>query len=53
MIWKVMALHVLKADGKFRLGSGPFRVLDCKKHKPGQAVIRKKEICWKDWGLQS
>lgn len=52
MIWKVMALHVLKADVKFRLGFEPFRALDCKKHKPGQALIRKKEICSKNWGFQ-
>jgi len=34
MIWKVMGLHVLKADVKFGLGFEPFRVLGFKRRKP-------------------
>lgn len=52
MIWKVMGPHVLKAAVKFGLGFEPFRILDIKEHNPCQAVIREKEICWRDWGLE-
>ena len=35
---------MLKADVKFGLGFGHFRVLDCKKHKPSQALIRRRKF---------
>lgn len=48
MSQKVMDLYVLKADVKFGLGFEPFKVLDRERHKSRQAIIRIKEICWRD-----